>query len=274
MNQPERREAWRSVLWSSVLNIGAGVAGALAFHSHAWMPVWAMVQFAVVGAAMLAIALGWRNAPRQVLLALFSLNVASALVTGMAGAKAFAYAGQLEELFQAVKAGLIIIAILSPSLPVGVGWIVVFTVAPIVQVHTWTEAVQKAVPFWEPWFVPIYGGIALVLLLYRRRSVALERQLAETGAKRLSVERLARVSLAIRDLANTPLQTLTTGVALLRVGGSDHERVLASMERALGRLGTLRGALAPFEQAWEPAAESFDALERIDRMADEVSGEK
>jgi hypothetical protein len=267
----DRREAWRSVVWSSVLDIGSGIAGAMAFRSQSWLPVWAMLQFAAVGAVVMAAALIWRAAPRRVLLVLFSLNVASALITALAGAQTFAHANRMEDLFQSLKAGLFVIAILSPSLPVGVGWIVVFTLAPIVLVHTWAADVRQMVPSWDPWFVLVYGGIALVMLLYRRRSVALEHQLAEARAERLSVERLARVSLAIRDLANTPLQTLTTGVALLRRDVTERERVLAPMERALARLEKLRLALAPFELAWQPGDESFDALARIERAGDEVS---
>jgi hypothetical protein len=266
----DRKEAWRSVTWTSALNIGCGIAGAMAFRSQAWFPEWSMLQFAAIGALVLAVALIWRAAPRRVLLVLFSINVMSALVTAIAGSQTFAYANRLEELFQSVKAGLFVLAILSPSLPLGAAWIVVFTVAPMIQVHTWAPDVQEMVPFWEPWFVPVYGGIALVLLIYRRRSVALERQLVDVRAKRLTVERLARVSLAIRDLANTPLQTLTTGVGLLRREVGDRTVVLSSMERALVRLGKLKLMLTPFEKAWEPGDESFDGLARIDRATDEI----
>ena len=270
-NDLERKEAWRSVIWTSALNTGSGIAGAMAFRSQPWLPMWAMMQFAALGALVAAVALIWRTAPRRVLLVLFSLNVVSALFTALAGAQTFAHANRMEELFQAVKAGLFVIAILSPSLPIGVGWILVFTLAPMVQVHTWAPDIRARVAVWEPWFVPIYGGIALVLLIYRRRSVALERQLAEARATRLSVERLARMSLAIRDLANTPLQTLTTGVALLRRDLGERGLVLASMERALERLGKLRHTLAPFEQACEPGDESFDGLARIERAVDEMA---
>jgi hypothetical protein len=267
----ERREAWRSTLWTSVLDLGCGVLGYIAFRTGSWMPDWAMIQFAVTGGITLAVTLAWRRAPRPACLALFSINVASGLVTCLAGTAAYAFVGQVWGLYQPFKASLLIIAILSPSLPVGLAWIAIFTLAPIVQTQLWEQTIRNAVPPWEPWFMPVFGAIALVLLLYRRRSLGLERELSEARARRLSVERLAGVSLALRDLANTPLQTLTTGVGLLRHNAPDSDRVLASMERALARLEKLRHSLAPFEREWQPADESFDALARMEQMASDLT---
>jgi hypothetical protein len=265
-----RGEARRAVLWSSVLNFSCGVMGTLAFRQANWLPMWAMVQFAISGGVVFLVALLWRGARRPVYLGLFSLNVASALLTSLAGANAFAFVGQVGEVYQSLKAGLVVIAVLSPSLRLGAAWIGVFAVAPIVQAHLWEPTIRNAIPAWEPWFVPIYGAIALVLLLYRRRSMTLQNELAETRAERLAIERLAGVTLAVRDLANTPLQTLTTGVGLLRHNVPDSDRVLASMERALSQLAKLRLALAPFEREWQPADESFDALARVERLASEL----
>ena len=265
-----RREARRSVVWSSVLNLSCGAMGIMAFRSATWLPVWSMAQFAISGGVVLVVALLWRRAPRPVYLGLFSLNAASALTTSLAGTAAFAFVGQVGELYQSLKAGLLIIAVLSPSLRLGAALIGVFAVAPIIQAQLWEPTIRDAVPTWEPWFVPIFGAIALVLLLYRRRGMTLQRELAETRAERLAIERLAGVTLAVRDLANTPLQTLTTGVGLLRHNVPDSERVLASMERALSRLEKLRLALAPFEREWQPADESFDALARMEQLASEL----
>src|SRR5262249_6515323 len=143
-----------------------------------------------------------------------------------------------------------------------------------IEIYTWSEAIRQAMPPTDAWFVPIYAVVAIALLVHRRRSIHLERALSEARTERLTLERLARVSLALRDLANTPLQTLTAGMTLLRRDGQNHDQVLASMERALERLDGLRHALLPFEQhvEWRPHDESFDALVRIEQIAGELGG--
>jgi hypothetical protein len=265
----ERNEAWRGAVWASALDLGCGVLGALAFLRTAWLPVWTMLQFAGVGALALVALLWWRGAPRAVCLALFSLDVASALVTSLRGANAYAHAGQMGQLYQSLEAGLFVIAILSPSAGLGAASIAVFGVAPFVQFYGWPDAIRQAVLTPDLWLIPMYAAIAVVLLLYRRRSVTLQRLLSNARADRLTVERLARVSLALRDLANTPLQTLTTGVDLLRRKVGAEQVVLQSMERALLRLHDLKRALAPFEQhvEWRPRDESFDAVAQIEQVA-------
>jgi hypothetical protein len=264
-----RTEAWRSAVWASALDLGCGILGALAFRRTAWRPLSTMPQFAGMGALALLALLWWRRAPRAVCLALFSLDVASALVTSLAGANAEAHAGQLGQLYHSLEAGLFVIAVLSPSARLGGALIGAFTVAPFVQFSGWPEAIRQSVFLPDLWLIPMYAVIALVLLLYRRRSVRLQRLLSDARADRLTLERLARVSLALRDLANTPLQTLTTGVDLLRRKLGAEQVVLQSMEHALLRLHDLKRALAPFEQhvEWRPREESFDAVAQIEQIA-------
>ena len=265
----ERKEAWRSAVWASALDLGCGVLGALVFRRTAWLPVWTMLQFAGVGALTLLVLLWWRRAPRVVCLALFSLDVASALVTSLAGANGSAHAGQMGQIYQSLETGLFVIAILSPSARLGAAWIAIFTAAPFVQFSGWPEAIRRTMLLLDLWLIPMYGAIAEVLLSYRRRSLRLQRLLSDARADRLTLEHLARVSLALRDLANTPLQTLTTGVDLLRRKLGAQQVVLQSMEHALLRLHDLKRALAPFEQhvEWRPREESFDAVAQIEQMA-------
>jgi hypothetical protein len=268
-----RKEAWSSAVWASSVNVGTGVLVALALRDFKWMPLWTPLQFAATGAVILTVLLIWRNAPRRICLALLSLAFASALVTSLVSSHFCVQAGVVTQPFQMVEVSTLIIAILSPAARLGAAWIATFSSAPLVQVALWPAEVRAALPPGEPWFVPIYGAIALTLLLYRRRSIDLERALAEIHGRELSIARLARVSLAVRDLANTPLQTLTTGVDLLRQKASGPEPVIESMAHALIRLGKLRLALAPFEQhaEWQPQDESFDAVARLEEMASDLS---
>src|SRR5262249_60843715 len=124
-------------------------------------------------------------------------------MVSLSGAGARVFAGQTVEVYQALKAGMIVIAIVSPSAPLGVAWITIFAVMPLVQPEWWPVAAREHLPPLERWFVPVYGILAAALLLFRRRSAALERALSEARAERLTAERVARMSLALRDLAHT-----------------------------------------------------------------------
>src|SRR5262245_39603601 len=227
-----QQSGWRSAAWASSLNLGVGLLGALVFRSEPQLPLWAMLQFSAVGGLTLIVLLAWRRAPRRACFLFFSLDVASALVTALAGANTLARAGHEGQLFQAIQASLMVIAILSPSARLGGAWIAVFTLAPWILIYSWPETIRRSIPSLDLWFVPIYAVVAIALLVYRRRSLRVERALSDARAERLALERLARVTLAVRDLASTPLQTLTTGLALLRHNVRGEEQVLSSMERA------------------------------------------
>jgi hypothetical protein len=274
MTQAEiaRRQAWRSALWSSGLDFGSGALGTLAFWPLSDMPIWPTVQFGVVGGVLLVVLLLWRRAPRAVCLVLLSINFASALVTSLAGMQALMTRGVASELFQSIKISFIVIAILSPSVWLGLAWMGIFAVAPVIEFYLWTAPMQAAAPPGEPWFAVIYAGIGAVLLLYRHRGLRLERTLSDVRAERLTMQRLAHVALALRDLSNTPLQTLTTGVGLLRHKVAAEEKVLASMDRALARLQELGGVLKSFEEPieWKPHDESFEAVTLIEEIAAEL----
>jgi hypothetical protein len=263
-----RRRAWRAAFWSAALDLGSGALGTIAFRSSA-LPLWPMVQFGVVGALVLLLLILWRRAPRTVCLGLLSINFASALLTSLAGAAALVAHGVGSELFQSIKISFIVIAILSPSVRLGVAWMAIFALAPVLQFYSWPVAMQAAAPTGEPWFTLIYAAVGAVLLLYRQRSIRLERNLSALRVERLTLQRLARVALALRDLANTPLQTLTTGVSLLRQKTASEETVLQSMDRALIRLAKFQNVLTSLEAPaeWKPQDESFDAVSLIEELA-------
>ncbi len=272
-SETQRKEAWLAAVWASALNAGVGTLGVMIFHARAWLPTWAMMQFAVGGALALLVLVSYRSASRAVCLAFFSLDVLSALVTSTAGAHAFVHAGQLGQLFESAEAGMLVIAILSPSVRLGVAWIGVFVLTRLVQFYMWAPELRDAVPATDPAFLPVYGVIGVVLLLYRRRSARLSIALSDARAERLTMEQLAHVSLALRDLSNTPLQTLTIALTLLRCKAEPTEQILASMDRALARLKDLRHALEPFETHahWDQRYESFDAVARIEQLAADLA---
>jgi hypothetical protein len=80
------------------------------------------------------------------------------------------------------------------------------------------------------------------------------------------IEELARMSLAVRDLANTPLQTLELTLELLRRSDAD-PTIVERLSRSLQRLRRLNELLASYEQdvVWTARQESFDAVRVLER---------
>jgi hypothetical protein len=135
-------------------------------------------------------------------------------------------------------------------------------------------AVEACIEFWvtdlrysphlahgEPWVTVAIAAIGLWMLIYRTRVMARERRHEAKLREALAVERLARVSVAVRDLANSPLQLLLIGLGLLSRTVPDEEPVLERMRRAVDRLHELNDLLAPLvrEVGWRPEWASLDS---------------
>jgi hypothetical protein len=275
MTQSEeaRKEAWRSAAWSSAIDMIVGGLALLAIGVSSRMPIWFIAQFVAVGALVMAVLVVWKHAPRAACLALLSLNFASGLLAVWAGAEAQSRLGDVSEPYHALVVSMLMVAILTPSVSLGAVWITAFSLLPIVETWTWPADFVRQLPTGEPWLSTAFGVAAMGILLYNRRSVRLARELSAVKGERLAAERVARMALSVRDLANTPLQTLTSGLSLLRMGQAPVAAVLDSMERALAKLSVLRRALGRFEQhlEWRPQDESFDSLCTLEEMASKAS---
>jgi hypothetical protein len=77
-----------------------------------------------------------------------------------------------------------------------------------------------------------------------------------------ALQRLMRSYLAVRDLVNTPLQTLQTSAHLLAVRHPAAKEELAPMERAVERLKELNQLLADeaSDVEWRSGTEAFDPV--------------
>jgi len=124
----------------------------------------------------------------------------------------------------------------------------------------WSHPSQ--VPRFEPWTSLIYATGVTSLALYRarrqQREVATVVKLEQAAALR----RLMRGYLAVRDLINTPLQTLRISAHLLATRCPGARQVTDSIERAVKRLDQLNDLLAEGASTveWPPGSESFDPL--------------
>jgi hypothetical protein len=128
-----------------------------------------------------------------------------------------------------------------------------------------TPQMRAELPVEAPWTTTIYPVIATGILLYRARAARIEREMIRAQAQREELERLAKVSLAYRDLTNSPLQTLELLGAELRRQNPDSAKLVDVLERSLTRLRTLGEILSQSEDrvTWTSKEEAFDAAQVI-----------
>jgi hypothetical protein len=128
---------------------------------------------------------------------------------------------------------------------------------------------------WEPWITLVWGGTASGLLVFRVRTQRIEQRLQKARAEAESLERVARLLLAMRDAANTPLQSLEVGVSLLQQRSPENAALLVTMERALTRLRSLstRMAVADPLLDWDSLEASIDSEEVLRNLEESLTRE-
>jgi hypothetical protein len=115
----------------------------------------------------------------------------------------------------------------------------------------------------EPWLILIYALFAGVLLVYRLRGLASEREMLRVQAEAAASEQLALTFLRLSDYANTPIQTIAFATALLNTRNRDNDLapILERLKRAVDSLKELSDALNRYQKThrWSPGEESLDA---------------
>jgi hypothetical protein len=199
----------------------------------------------------------------------FLVNTAAILVALWITSGYWASAGRAWTPFQANKLGALAVALLAPQFGVGLVSIAGFAATAIAKSYYLDPEIRRGFPVGEPWFILIYALFAGVLLIYRLRGLALEREMLRAQAEAAAAAQLARTFARLRDYTNTPIQTIVFGTELLRAKNHDLEPMLDRLERAVEKLTELSHALSSYENAhkWSPGEESLDAT-----IMDELSG--
>jgi len=244
----DERTARRSGTYSCVLNAGGMVIQHFIERKVGGIPWWPGLTSALVGLAVLAVLLATRRRPRPGLgTAAFLINAAAVVFALVMTHPYYAAAPRPWRPFEANKLGALTAALLAPSRWAGILAIAGYVGSAVIQYGLYPGNAHERLSVTEPWATVAYGAFSCGLLAYRLRSLALARTVARSRAEAAVLQRLARASLTLRDLANTPLQTLELSVALLRRKGEELTPVVARMERALERLHALGRALSQYE---------------------------
>lgn len=136
------------------------------------------------------------------------------------------------------------IAVSAPSWRSGTAMIIVMTLHAILLWQYLDGTPAGGALEREPVFTIFFGLIAGLLLYIREGRRDLEARLVATEARAKALTQVSRVLLALRDRANTPLQTLEVAIALLEDTGGSNDPVLVPMRRALARLTSIQQTLA------------------------------
>lgn len=165
--------------------------------------------------------------------------------------------------FQGAKVAALVTALLAPEVP----WLQVTSVIAmigesLIQYVGFPSEVRARLAMDEPLSTFVYGGLALLLFFYRYRRYEMARQAARARAEAASLQRLAQSLLAVRDLTNTPLQTLQISVEMIERKHPELATQVGRMKRSLVRLAELEHLLARYETRidWQRIDASFDPV--------------
>jgi hypothetical protein len=249
------------------LACGLGAVGMLAdigiIHGVPGTPLWQNFVASAVSLVLLALLLAGRRGPRFAVAA-FLINTVG-MVSGFWITDAYFvdhWAAWIP--FRPHQLGIFTTALLAP-VPLWSGFVSIAVFLGGAEIHWWLFSTEdrarlasgQASVLW------VYALFGVVLLIFRYRRVAAERARLRAEGEAAALERLARTLLALRDLANTPLQTIEIGVALLSHHEGDLRPMLERIERAVTKLREGYELVGTYDShiRWEHGAESFDPLE-------------
>ena len=256
------KHAWRGAFVAAALNaVGMSVDFLLA-RDIAAMPIYPFAMSALVGIGLIVFLLIRRQrATVRLGSAAFLANTVAVLAALWITSGYWATAGRAWTPFQANKLGALTVPMLAPQLGVGLASIAGFAAIAIGKFYFLDPDIQRGFPVGEPWFILVYALFAAVLLIYRLRGMAMEREMLRVQAEAAAAQQLARTFLRLRDYTNTPIQTIAFTTELLRAKHHDLKPILDRLERAVDKLTELSDALTGYENAhkWSPGDESLDA---------------
>jgi hypothetical protein len=265
----EARTSWRGVTIAAVLALGSPVE-LLIGKDVKGMSAWPPLLAGAVGLVLLVFLFVRRHRPsRRLAGGLFLLNTAAVVISLYASNQHFAELGTRWAPFQANKLGVLTVGILTPELWVGLASIAAYAGSAVIQWLLFAPGVKAHLAVGEPAVTCVFAVFGVVLLWQSRRRFALERKLVIRHQEALAADQLARVALAVRDFANTPLQVIESAADLARLRSPNRAAELEIIARAINRLRELNKVLAAYagDIDWQKGGESFDALEVLVRGA-------
>lgn len=265
----EARHAWRGAFVAAALNAVGMPFDFFLARNVPNMPFYPSALSALVSVALMVLLLiRRRHATVRLGSTVFLINILVILVA-LWITSGFWASTRAWTPFQANKLGILAVPLVAPELKVGLLAIAGLAATAIAKFYVLDPDIQQKLPVGEPWFVLIFAMFGGVLLGYRLRGLAFERDVLRLQAEAAVASEVARRFLRLRDYANTPIQTIVFATEVLRKRNPDMQPILACIERATKRLMELSGALRSYDSmnSWSPKDESAGAAALTDRAA-------
>jgi hypothetical protein len=168
------------------------------------------------------------------------------------------------ELFIRENTGSIVFAAVTPpSATMTLMLIAAFTTQNLLAYWKGGAALVPATTHMQPLTSLLLGACAVGIALYRSARLRREVSLVLMQQRAIALERFTRSLLALRDLVNTPLQTLEVSLSLLGDRCPNAQDLAATMQRSVARLREMNEILSvkAAEIKWRVGDESFDPTE-------------
>jgi hypothetical protein len=262
------RHAWQGAFSAAFLNAAGMSFDFLLARDISTMPLYPYAMSVLVGIGLIVFLLIRRQrATVRLGSAVFLVNTVAILVALWITSGYWATSGRPWTPFQANKLGALAVSMLAPQLGVGLVSIAGFAAVAIGKFY-FLAPVHGGFPVGEPWLILIYALFGAVLLIYRLRSTALEREMLRVQAEAAADGQLTRTMLRLRNHTNTPIQTIAFTTELLRAKTHDLKPILDRLERAVGKLAECSHLLSRYENGyeWRPGEESLEATITEERL--------
>lgn len=165
--------------------------------------------------------------------------------------------------FAGYKLTALAVAFVAP-VPVWGAYLVIALCAlnPTVQTLLASSEIRANYPQSEPWVSIVYAMVAFFVLRHRLRENELARKVSALEGERRTIEHVAQIFLGLRDLTNTPLQSITTTAWLLKRGHVTPTEAAEHLDSALVQLRELSEILKTYEHEvdYRPTDHAFDAV--------------
>lgn len=150
--------------------------------------------------------------------------------------------------FQASKLGCMIVALTAPNFIVGIIGIAVHAGGSILSFLLFTTEIREGLAFGEPIPIFAFAMASIFALLFRTRQMSLEHRLQRSLAEAAAMKSLAEAFVHLRDLMNTPLQTIELSVSMLDEKHDKQKEILDIIRNSLKELGKLNQLLSTYEK--------------------------
>jgi len=279
--EEESELAWRSAIAACVvLALGQIGFGALSYRMFGLTPVLVAQAAHVLLACIVLVALLANAARASVRMSVvaFVLLWAPFAVTLWLGQSEMAEHDLPWSPFTGHKLVMVALAVMMPGAPaipillilvtVGLAFSQYFLGGLAAESHQWAG---------EPWVTGLYATIAVFLVGFRAHHRDVARHYARARAQTDALTEMSRFFLALRDLQNTPIQTLEIDTAILERRHPESATAIKRMRRSIAELRDISRRLSRYDRIvqWETESDRFDpqaALEWLERMHDEVEG--